>query len=49
MTIKNHYPLPLVSELMDKLKGLCYFTKIDIQWGFNNIHIKVMNTRLLSS
>ena len=40
MTIKNRYPLPLVSELMDKLKGSRYFTKIDIRWGFNNIRIK---------
>lgn len=40
MTIKNYYPLLLVSELMDKLKGSCYFTEIDIRWGFNNICIK---------
>ena len=38
--IKNCYPLPLVSELMDKLKGSHYFTKINIHWGFNNIRIK---------
>jgi hypothetical protein len=40
MTIKNRYPLPLVSELMDKLKDSRYFTKIDIRWGFNNVRIK---------
>jgi hypothetical protein len=40
MTIKNCYPLPLVSELMDKLKNSRYFTKIDIRWGFNNVRIK---------
>lgn len=40
MTIKNRYPLPLVSELIDKLKGSHYFTKINIRWGFNNVHIK---------
>ena len=43
MMIKNRYPLPLVSELMDKLKGSRYFTKIDIHWGFNNVHIKEGN------
>ncbi len=25
MTIKNHYPLPLISELIDKLRGAKYF------------------------
>jgi len=40
MTIRNRYPLPLVSELIDKLKGAQYFTKLDIRWGFNNIRLK---------
>src|SRR4051794_1348396 len=25
---------------MDKLKGAKYFTKLDIQWGYNNVEIK---------
>jgi hypothetical protein len=29
-TIKNAYPLPLISEIMDKLKGAKYFSKFDI-------------------
>ncbi|KAJ3510878.1 hypothetical protein NLJ89_g4422 [Agrocybe chaxingu] len=40
MMIRNQYPLPLISELMDKLKGAKYFTKLDVRWGFNNIRIK---------
>src|SRR5271155_2074734 len=39
-TIKNTYPLPLISELVDQLKGSKYFTKLDIQWGYNNVRIK---------
>ena len=39
-TIKNAYPLPLISELMDKLKGAKYFSKMDVQWGYNNIRIR---------
>ena len=36
-TIKNAYLLPLISKIMDKLKGTKYFTKIDVQWGYKNI------------
>ena len=39
-TVKNAYPLPHISTLIDKLKGAKYFSKMDIQWGYNNIHIK---------
>ena len=40
MMVKNKYPLLLISELVSQLHGARYFTKLDIQWGFNNIHIK---------
>ena len=40
MTVKNKYPLPLISELTNKLRGAKYFTKIDVQWGFNNVWMK---------
>lgn len=40
MTIKNHYPLPLVQELIDKLKDAKVFTEMGIRWGYNNIRIK---------
>ena len=31
-TIKNAYPLPLISELINQLKGAKYFTKLDVWW-----------------
>jgi len=40
MTIKNRYPLPLISELVSQLCRARYFTKLDVQWGFNNVRIK---------
>ena len=40
ITVKKRYPLPLVSELIDKLKNAKYFTKLDIRWGYNNIRMK---------
>jgi len=40
ITIKNRYSLPLISELVSQLRGAKYFTKLDVQWGFNNIRIK---------
>ena len=40
MTIKNRYPLPLISELIDQLTRAKYFSKMDVRWGYNNIRIK---------
>jgi Reverse transcriptase (RNA-dependent DNA polymerase) len=39
-TVKNSYPLPLISKIMDKLKGAKYFTKLDVRWGYNNVRIR---------
>ena len=40
VTVKNKYPLPLISELIEKLRGVKYFTKLDVRWGFNNVRMK---------
>jgi len=40
VTVKNRYPLPLISELISQLRGAKYFTKLDVRWGFNNVRIK---------
>jgi len=38
--IKNNYPLPLITELIDNMGSKKVFTKMDLRWGFNNIRIK---------
>ncbi len=35
--VKNQYPLPLIPELIDRLRDTTLFTKLDIQWGYNNV------------
>ena len=39
-TIKDAYPLPLISDLIDMVRGATIFMKFDIQSGYNNIRIK---------
>ena len=39
LTKKNRTPLPLISETIDRLKEAKYFSKMDVRWGFNNVHI----------
>lgn len=37
VTIKNRYPLPLASDIINCLTEAKVFTKFDIRWGYNNI------------
>jgi len=37
ITKKNAAPIPLIPELVDKLLGAQFFTKLDIRWGYNNV------------
>jgi len=39
-TIRNKYPLPLIPQLTDRLRGCTLFTKFDIRWGYNAVRIK---------
>ena len=40
VTIKDKTPLPLIGEVIDKLKEAKYFNKLDLIQGYNNIRIK---------
>ena len=39
ITIKNRYPLPLMSQLREQLGKAKYFTKLDLKNGYNLIRI----------
>jgi hypothetical protein len=40
ITIANLYPLPIMSELQDRIRDSQIFTKIDLKNGYHLIHIK---------
>jgi hypothetical protein len=40
ITRKNRYPLPLIDDLIHRLKDARYFTKLDVRWGYNNVRIR---------
>ena len=38
-TVKNAYPLPLISELIDRIGMANIYTKLDLRSGYNNVRI----------
>jgi len=45
MTMKNAYPLPLIPDILKEVSKAKakYFTKLDVFWGYNNVHTKEGN------
>lgn len=39
-TILDKYPIPLVNDLLEKLRHANIFTKLDLRSGYNNVRIK---------
>jgi hypothetical protein len=39
-TVRNQYPLPLITALIHGLGGAHIYTKLDVRWGYNNVQIK---------
>ena len=40
VSVKDRYPLPLIKESLNNLKGMNYFSKVDIISAFNMVRIK---------
>ena len=35
LTVKNKYPLPIIDDLFDQLKGTSIFSKTDLRFGYH--------------
>ncbi|GJV20533.1 putative nucleotidyltransferase, ribonuclease H, partial [Tanacetum coccineum] len=40
LTVKNCYPLPRIDDLFNQLQGSSVYSKIDLQSGYHQLHIK---------
>src|SRR5260370_40702552 len=40
ITVKNSYPLPLISDVLSCLRNAKWFSTLDLRWGFNNVRVR---------
>ena len=40
ITVRNRYPIPRIEDLLDKLMGAKYFSKIYLKFGYHKVPIE---------
>ncbi|GKD35880.1 putative reverse transcriptase domain-containing protein, partial [Tanacetum coccineum] len=40
LTVKNHYPLPIIDDLFDQLQGSSVYSKIDLRSGYHQLRVR---------
>lgn len=45
ITIKNNFPIPIVEELRDEVKGSNMYTKLNLRSGYHQIKVKDEDTK----
>ncbi|GKD73331.1 putative reverse transcriptase domain-containing protein, partial [Tanacetum coccineum] len=40
LTVKNHYPLPRIDDLLDQLQGLSVYSKINLRFSYHQLKVR---------
>jgi hypothetical protein len=43
ITVRNRYPIPQIDDLLDQLKGVKYFSKMDLNSRYHQVPIECSN------